>query len=189
MILDTWAMSEAITFGTRLQSHLIHGKLAIHPHLARGTGLPRLASAGVLTVHGSLNLSHQDIETAAESYCRFTVGLSWRRESPTLRCSEKWLRRPGGRLTADWHINSDNSLCYVLDWEWADQLAAIEHQHGSERALFAAAFIAVNNARWLLYRHLEGYRRKLVDWPAEWPQWGHGLEGLQDYVRERNRRR
>lgn len=182
-------MSEAITFGTRLQSHLLGGKLAIHPHLAEGTSIPRLVSTGILTVHGLLNLSHQGVETDAAAYCRFTIRLAWRTQSPALRCSERWLRRPGGRLTADWHINSDDSLCYVLDLEWADQIAAIKMQHDADGAMCAAAFIAVNNARWLLYRHLEGYRRKLIEWPDEWPQWEHGIDGLRDYLRQRSLRR
>jgi hypothetical protein len=183
-----WAMAEAISFGTRLQKHLRAGQIAIHPHLAAETNLPRLASAGVLTIHGHLNLSHQDTKTAAEAYCRFTVQLDWREQCPALRCTEKWIRRPGGRLTADWHVNSDDSLCYILNPEWADQLASIERDNDTDAAITAAAFIAINNARWLLYRHLEGYRRKLIGWPAEWPQWEHGLDGLRDYARERRAR-
>jgi hypothetical protein len=91
-----------------------------------------------------------------------------------LRCAATWIRKPGGLLTADWHVNSDDSLCYVLDREWADQVSAIEEESNTEAAIAAAAFITINNARWLLYRHFQGYRRKLKKWPAEWPQWEHG---------------
>jgi quinol monooxygenase YgiN len=184
-----WDIGEATSLGKGIQSFFRAGQFAFHPHLAGETGLRLLASAGVLTIHGPLNLSHEGIETSIEAYCRITVRAAWRRQSPALRCVEKWIRRPGGSLTADWHVNSDESLCYVLDREWADQIKAIEDQYNAEAAIAAAAFITINNARWLLYRHLEGYRRKLRRWPPDWPQWDHGFRGLMAYVRQITRKR
>jgi hypothetical protein len=68
-----------------------------------------------------------------------------------------------------------------LNEEWFNQLQEIEVHRGFGPALVAAAFMAVNNARWLLYRHLEGYRRKQREWPPDWPQWAHAEAGSIQY--------
>jgi len=65
-------------------------------------------------------------------------------------------------LRANWHVNDDDSLCYALDPEWEDCLTDIRSKN-PDLFIRSAAFYSVNSARWLLYRHLEGYRRNLED--------------------------
>jgi hypothetical protein len=178
-------MAELIGVGEQLRSQFVDGEIALHPDqavLAPST----LISPGVLTVHGRLNLSHDGIRTSLNAHCRFTFSTEWRTQNPALRCGCRWvrLRHASKRLRADWHVYSDESLCYILPDEWADKLAEVEVHSGSAAAMATAAFLAANNARWLLYRHFEGYRRRLVEWPPDWPQWAHGDAGVFDYRRE-----
>ncbi len=177
--------AEAIQLATRMRRHLAKAKLAVHPDLEVTCSLRRLMSSGVVTIHGELNLSHQNIRTKVTAYCRFTLHPDWRNSPPAMRCTEQWIRRPGGRISANWHVNSDDSLCYVLADEWSDQVHQSESRHSTEAAIGTAAFIAANNGRWLLYRHLVGYREKLHDWPDDWPQWPHAEAGVRAYHHQR----
>jgi hypothetical protein len=182
-------ISEAITLAREVATHFIDHAISIHPMRQSLSGISNIVSAGVATIRGNLNLSHQDVETGAVASCSFCFPAMWRRWSPALRCSATWIRRPTDlNLRANWHVNSDESLCYVLDAEWRDCLADIEAKHGNELTIDAAAFYCVNNARWLLFRHLEGYRRKLNDWPRDWPEWSHNLAGLHQYASRKSRR-
>lgn len=104
-----------------------------------------------------------------------------------LRCTEKWIQRPGGIQSAHWHICLNGALCYVLDFEWQDALAAAEQVVGEENLAEFAAFYAVNNTRWLLYHHLLGYRENLTLWQKEWPQRPHDELGKLEYLIERTR--
>ncbi len=181
------SFTEVIRLGFSLQKYFADSKLAVHPELEFAKGLNGLMSPGVATVHGSLNLSHHEIVSSVSVQCRFTIKRNWRASPPTLRCTEPWLRRQGGRLTTDWHIFDDGALCYTFPIQWLEQLAAIESKYGTEAATASAGFVAINSSRWLLYRHLQGYREQLVDWPVEWPQWPHHELAIQEYRRSRQR--
>ena len=76
----------------------------------------------------------------------------------------------------------------MLNNQWADAIAEEEDKHGEEAAMEFAAYYAVNSARWLLYHHLEGYRRKLLKWPSDWPQWPHFALGKMVYQQWKKRR-
>ena len=178
--------SEAITLANEIATHFIESTLSIHPDGAIPLGATKIVSSGIATVRGKLNLSHQETESKVIVDCSFCVPLHWLRTAPALRCSARWIRRPNDReLRANWHINDDDSLCYVLNLEWKDCLADIHAKH-PDLTVQCAAFYCVNNARWLLYRHLEGYRRRLKDWPPkEWPCWPHSVAGLRAYLAQR----
>jgi len=162
-------------------AHFANGKLSIHPQFGVSVGLPLITSPGVTSIRGALNLSHHTIKTKATAACTFFFSGDWRIAPPHLRCTEKWIRRSGGNGNPDWHINSDNTFCYVLAPQWADQIKAVEAEHGTKKAITVAAFHAVNNARWLLFHHLLGYRNKLPCWPKDWPQWSHCYQGILEY--------
>lgn len=180
---DVARTSEAISLATEIATHFLESTVSVHADSIILDGLAKIVSRGVVTVRGKLNLSHQNIDTNVVVRCSFCVPSDWRRAAPALRCTEVWTRRPKEpRLRADWHVNDDESLCYVLNAEWRDCLADIDAKHGSELTTESAAFYCVNNARWLLYRHVEGYRRKLIDWPKEWPYWPHYTAGLVEYA-------
>lgn len=77
----------------------------------------------------------------------------------------------------------------MLDDQWLDAIADETKRHGEQAAMEFAAFYATNSARWLLYHHLEGYRRKLMTWPPDWPQWPHFDAGKLAYQQWKNKHR
>lgn len=175
--------SEAINIAHEVAAHFVNATVSVHTDSTLTSGTCKIISRGVATVRGKLNLSHQNIETNAVADCSFCIARNWRRTPPALRCTASWIRHPeDSQLRADWHINTDESLCYVLGAEWQDCLADIEAKHGLDLMMHAAAFYCVNSARWLLYRHLQGYRRKLKRWAKEWPYWPHYEAGLAEYT-------
>jgi len=180
-------ISEAITLADAIGAHFPVRSLSIHTG-CNVSGTSKVLSTGIATVRGKLNLSHQNIVTTATADCSLCVPLDWPQTPPALRCTASWIRRPDDpTVRADWHVNQDNSLCYVLDREWYDCLADIQPKK-PHLIIQCAAFYCVNNARWLLYRHLEGYRRRLKHWPAkEWICWSHSIAGLRAYLAQRNR--
>jgi len=181
-------ISEAFTLGQEIHGHFVDGNVSFHPTIKPNRAVRRLASNGVATVWGQLNLSHQDIATRVNASCSLCIPSNWMERSPALRCLEIWIRGRERRDTRpEWHINDDDSFCYVLDAEWKELLDSVRSEHGPEAAMTAAAYYCINNVRWLLFRHLEGYRRKLRKWPREWPQWAHYAAGLQDYLAQRHR--
>ena len=180
-------MGESIKLALEVLSHFDSGAISIHPGLGTKVILNQTTSPGVTSVRGILNLSYDVIETKATVACAFFFPADWRIKPPHLRCTKKWLRTSSITGNQDWHVNGDNTLCYVLGPQWADQIASIEQNNGADIALAVAAFHAVNNARWLLYHHFLGYRRKMTEWPDEWPQWPHFESGLAAYERVRKR--
>jgi hypothetical protein len=184
--------SEAINLTQEIATYFVASEVQIHTPPA----LPRRGDfsfpIGGATVTGTLNLTHSDGSTTVAAHCSIRVSPAWRKKAPILRCSDKWIRgRERSEPNPSWHVNSDGTLCYMLDNEWADVLAEVEELHGVSAALATAAGYAINSVRWLLYRHLQGYRRKLVSWDPQWPQWPHYADGIWAYHREklRNRKR
>src|SRR5687768_2356224 len=98
------SLTEVIRLGFSLRRYFENSKFALHPELEFARVLNGLMSAGVATVHGRLNLSHQEISSSVSVQCRFTIKRNWRARPPALRCTEPWLRRQGGTLNTDWHI-------------------------------------------------------------------------------------
>ena len=187
---NTAKISRAITLGYEIRRHFVDGCVSAHAAVKPDRALARLVSPGIVTFRGHLNLTHQDIKTGAVAACSFSISLDWPARSPALRCEEKWIRgRTRSETRPSWHINADDSFCYVLDAEWADSILSVRQDYGWDAAVVVAGYYCVNNAKWLLYRHLEGYRRKLVEWPKDWPQWPHYGAGLQAYLAERAYRR
>ena len=186
---DAEKTSEAIALANEIATHFVASRLSIHPDTAVPPGGKKIISFGIATVRGKLNLSHQNIESKVAADCSLCVPLCWLLNAPALRCTANWIRRPiDPLLRANWHVNDDDSLCYVLDPEWKDCLTDIRSKN-PVLIIRSAAFYCVNSARWLLYRHLEGYRRNLKDWPIkEWPCWPHSVGGLRAY-RDRKRQR
>lgn len=182
--------SEAIALANEIATHFNESTLSIHSDLTVPAGGRKIISRGIATVRGALNLTHQNIETKVAVRCSFCVPVRWYENAPALRCTERWIRRPSDPLLrANWHVNDDDSLCYVLDPEWRDCLADIRAKN-PELVIRSAAFYCVNSARWLVYRHLEGYRRNLKDWPSEeWPSWPHSIGGLRAYRAQKRYRR
>lgn len=127
-------------------------------------------------VRGRLAIGTEAHPTRVTAECRFQVGDQWRDLPPRLWCDEKWIRRLPCGQAVDWHIFPSGDLCYVLRPQWWETLAGIESEHGTDAAIVSAVQYALNSSRYLLFRHLLGYRRKLAGWPADWPQYPHRIE-------------
>lgn len=183
-------MASAKKLSQLLLEHFEHGELSSgeQPIASNGEAISATPdSPNLVSVRGILNLSHQTTITKAVANCTFFVSDDWRKVAPLLQCSEPWICRPGGTLTTNWHIRTDGLLCYVLDAEWEDALRNLSKKTNGQYIGRVAAFYAINNARWLLYHHLLGYRDNLTDWPPDWPQRSHSTEGIIEYMRERFR--
>lgn len=177
-------MSEAVKLGQVMLSHFDKGSISVHPEFGSEVIFPHVTSPGVASIHGTLNLSHHETQTKATAKCSYFIPENWRTTPPHLRCREKWTRTSERGGNPSWHINSDQTLCYVIAPQWADQIKEVESTRGTENAITVAAFHAINNSRWLLYHHLLGYRRNFDKWPAEWPEWPHYMEGIKAYERD-----
>lgn len=137
-------------------------------------------SGGLLA--GTINLTHDSWETKLEARCEFRFAHSWRCNAPDVWCFEPWLRRDG-----DWHVYRDGRICWILEKEWQDTLAAISRDHGLLDVSRFAAFWCCRNTRWLLARHQYGSEFGLVQWPSNWPEWRHGDVALADYRKWKRR--
>lgn len=182
---EAFQLAESIELAQKTLSYFVNGSFAIHPELGFNIILPMHTSPGVTSIRGVLNLSHHTTQTKATAECTFFFPAGWRYAPPHLRCTEKWIRTSSSHGKVDWHIYPDNTLCYVIAPQWTDQIKAVETRYGTRSAIHAAAFHAINNARWLLYHHLLGYRQRLTDWPKDWPQWSH-RNGFTEYARTRS---
>lgn len=171
------AMSDALTLAFAVRRTL--SKPAIF----------RVAEDGrTITVEGRLNLSHEGITTRAAALCTFVIPVAWKKKLPSVWCRERWRREPlsDGIPDADWHVFGDGSLCYELPHRWQDKIPEAERVGGTPAALALAEDWMLNSVRWLLYRHLEAFRRKLARWDNErWPAWGHGYDGPREYRKVR----
>ena len=185
--LPTFQLASAISLSSHLQNRFKSGSISIHPDLKQMPLASLTDCSGAITLRGSLNLSYQEFTTKTNARCAFHIPLNWKSSPPVLRCIEQWVQRPGGTMSADWHICINDSLCYVLDLEWQDALAAAEQSVGQENLAEFASFYAVNNSRWLLFHHLLGYRENLTTWQKEWPQRPHHALGKFEYLIERTR--
>ena len=137
-----------------------------------------------ITVEGRLNLSHEEIITRTAALCTFVVPMAWRRIQPLVWCRERWrkLPLPGGGCNAEWHVLGQGNLCYELQHRWQDKISAAELAGGSGAAVELAGDWVLNSVRWLLYRHLEAFRRDLPRWEnAQWPAWRHYERGPRQY--------
>lgn len=143
-------------------------------------------------VEGRLNLSHEEIITKTTALCTFVIPVTWRQGQPFVWCREPWrkLALPGGITNADWHVLGNGSLCYELLHRWRDEIAATELTSGTPATIALAEDWMLNSVRWLLYRHLEAFRRNLARWDNErWPAWGHYHHGPHEYFLMKDRER
>lgn len=175
--------SHVVPFANLLASHLSEGTVSIHRNSFVKPSLRPFTSQGLACVSGLLNLSYDNNHTSVNARCTFAIGANWHALRPALRCAETCVRgsNADGTIDIDWHRYNDGSFCYMLNDQWCDSIQSEFHENGKVAAQEFAAFYAVNNARWLLYHHLEGYRRKLPTWDDAWPQWQHGAEGRKEY--------
>lgn len=149
-------------------------------HLASVNHLHRPACHGIAVIEGSLGLSHDEVNTRVSAECSFEVSEHWPIHGPILRCAAPWIRGRDVR-DPDWHVNSDGSLCYVLDDQWRDAIRYAKEEVPFDELWSYAAFYAINNARWLLFRHLESYRLGIKRWSDHWPAWPHHEQGRRAY--------
>ena len=142
-----------------------------------------------IVVEGRLNLSHEEIATRTGALCTFVVPLTWRKLPPQVWCREPWRKPPlvAGAANAEWHVNRDGSLCWELPEHWADGIAGANATGERGSAVRLGTEWCLNSVRWLLYRHLEAFRRGLEHWDPAWPQWAHYGAGQREYreIRER----
>ena len=143
-----------------------------------------------ITVEGRLNLSHEEIVTRAKALCTFIVPLAWRQIHPLVWCREPWrkLPLPGGVCNAEWHVLGQGNLCYELQHRWQDEISAATLAGGSDAAVELAGDWVLNSVRWLLYRHLEAFRRNLSHWDSQWLAWRHYERGPRQYLQMKSRK-
>lgn len=181
--------SEMLTFATYLEAHFANGTITLprgFPILFQSWHKAKMNHAPyTVTVSGKLNLSYDGNPSSVNADCRFRIFHDWRLLQPEFVCRENWISRPSGHRRADWHIYSNDSFCYVHHEQWHDTIRDTESCFGTGAALFDAAFLAVNNVRWLLAHHLYAYRNNLSEWPKDWPQWDHGDAGTLAYRRSK----
>jgi hypothetical protein len=135
-------------------------------------------------VNGKLSLNVGDIPMNTSAACSISVTPKWRLKNPDTRCLSAWsLALQRSSAARDWHFNQDGTLCYVLHKEWMEFLSCPEIRASAEE-IEIAAYFCLRNLRYLLVRQLVGYRSGLKTWPPEWAQWGHGMQGLNEYHQE-----
>jgi hypothetical protein len=161
---------------------------AIKPNLKEGALMSCAAFARQATVVGDVNLSHGNLKTKVCANIRIVINCNWRKREPTVYSAPSWLNRQPGKLE-EWHIYHNYSLCWVLPQEWSDTIANWDNNPSlsKEDVVGMSAGYLLNNVRYLLFRHYEGTRRKLVDWPTEWDAWPHGKGGERAYIRQKEK--
>jgi hypothetical protein len=127
-------------------------------------------------VEGRLCLAHDDVITDRNAHCRLMISPQWRTVPPSAFCLEPW-----AKSHMDWHAGSGGWLCYVLDNEWRDHIAAVEQNEGNKAAMIYAVQYCIRNLRWLLYRHFMASVIGISEWPKDWPQWSHAEAGRREY--------
>lgn len=132
---------------------------------------------------GRLNLSHDNVITDRGARCQWRILPNWREVPPLAFCLKTWVKRD-----IDWHGGTGGWLCYVLDNEWRDEIASVEHKEGAVAAMSYAVQYATRNLRWLLYRHFMASVTGITEWPAEWNQWAHSEAGRREYERTKPQR-
>ena len=182
---DMLLTTEATSLAEALAQQLIDGRVVYHPYGEEAYTAPReWLPRGVATARGGLNLSHSGIETQIAGEVQFCVPRYWYVNSPNLRCFAPWVQCLP-RANADWHFKKDSSVCYVLNYEWFDFNARVFDQHGRNAAVTAATEFCLNNARSHLYKYVEAYRNGLTSWRPHWKAWGHGTDGIREYLQWR----
>lgn len=99
---------------------------------------------------------------------------------PTVRCLEPWMR-----CHEDWHNSSLMGMCWVLEDEWRDTMAA--EKSDDNLFEFAAGWLLASAAS-LANRHHYAYLANLTVWKKEWEAWGHGAKGVAEYERSRRKK-
>jgi hypothetical protein len=135
-------------------------------------------------VNGELCLNVGDIPIETYAACSISVMPTWRTENPPIRCLSAWsLELQRSQNSRDWHLNRDGTVCYVLPTEWRKVLGCSSGKDSREQ-IELGAFFCLRNLSYLLVRQLVRYRSGLKSWPQDWPQWGHGIHGLNEYQKE-----
>jgi hypothetical protein len=100
------------------------------------------------------------------------------RKPPRAWCRESWMRSE-----PDWHNDATGGMCWVLEDEWRDILAAPERLDGD--LVSAATLWLLNNVGSLITRHHYANLARLTAWPKEWDAWPHFDKGAEKYERTR----
>jgi hypothetical protein len=134
-------------------------------------------------VRGFLVLDDFAAETTYLADCTFIASAEWPRLPPKVFCLEDWVRHD-----IDWHVLSDNSLCYEFFERWADRIAVVRKFNEDEGAVTYAAKWCVNGTRGLLEKHLFADRQNIKTWPKKWDAWPHGIAAARyEYHKELKR--
>lgn len=156
-------MSRSLKFANTIAASLRHPRVVELPSEAYGA------------------IGHLDIGPA---YAKVIVRVPWlfndlKRHGPIIWCDESWMK-----TGADWH--NFPPMCWVLPDEWRDTMdwkgkpADAIIQEGCE--------LAINNSRALIVKHWIAKEEGITEWPADWPFWGHGQEGVEQYKHEQRLR-
>lgn len=130
-----------------------------------------------LQLKGQLSLMP---ESKTKADCVVVFGHNWMEEPPIISCHAKWVRQ-----VRDWHANAKGELCYVLKAQWAKRLKEIASRHDINGTVAYASGYLVRNTRWLLQRHLEGYRQNIKKW--KWAGWANESAGTIEFLEEEAR--
>lgn len=156
-------MSRSLKFTNTLAAHLKHPSISVRPR--RGY---------VLT--GNLKIG--------PDYANVQIGVPWlfrevKRQGPVIRCNEPWMQ-----TGADWH--NFPPMCWVLPEEWCDTMDW--KGKPADAIIREGCELAINNSRALILKHWIAKEEGITEWPADWPFWGHGQDGVEQYKHEQRLR-
>lgn len=169
---NIWTLSEPLTF-----ANLLHRRFTRAAKLSVDLTSDRAFASGMLP------LSIDAFENEWQARCVATISKDWDVNPPRVVCTESWVPR-----TIDWHVYSSGKLCWILDQEWRTRLAEAIQEQDRHFALLMAVDWLTKNVQYLLCGCRLGKQMGFKKWPAEWPQYAHGKEGVAQFDRlERQR--
>lgn len=107
------------------------------------------------------------------------VNPDWWNQPPDVICTEFWVRKE-----ADWHVNDNGTLCWVLGNQWRDTISIFDQKSSSSGVCDAASFFLIRNVTYLLNCHRMGHEKAARDWDPSWSAFLHGSLGVDQYKLE-----
>ncbi len=150
-------------------------------HLWRGLRDPKSVRVGKIDFIGG-RLRHE----GGDAVVFIHVGRRPLVEPPFVICQEPWVRR-----NPEWHCDTNYRLfCWVLPRAWRDHFAR------RARNLVDSRVLAKDGVKWMLdamsiqlSRHWISTKEGIYEWPADWEDYSHDEEGLNEYLQGSFRKR
>jgi hypothetical protein len=139
---------------------------------------------GQLAITGEMSLDHLTVvNTGLSISARISGILNWKQAVPIFKPNVDWLRRE-----TDWHCSPEGELCVLLGCEWVDGIKEHLKMHSEVATAEWAATWYMDSAASLTYRHYLGYKYNITKWPQAWTAYGHGWDGIEEYMAQEKSR-